>query len=112
MKATNDRFSYSTAQDWEKLRSSHQKMFQKINVPRTKCRIFSEKLFEAFRKSFLEEHQLRALREKCPNTEFFSGPCFLVFRLNTGKYGPEETLYLGTFHAVELLGRKTKSVKN
>ena len=33
------------------------------------------------------------LREKCPNTEFFSGP-------NTGKYGPEKTPYLDTFHAV------------
>ena len=29
-----------------------------------------------------------------------SGPHFPVFRLNTGKYGPEITPYLGTFHAV------------
>ena len=29
-----------------------------------------------------------------------SGPYFPVFRLNTGKYGPEITPYLGTFHAV------------
>ena len=29
-----------------------------------------------------------------------SGPCFLVFSPNTGKYGPEIALYLDTFHAV------------
>ena len=29
-----------------------------------------------------------------------SGPYFPVFGLNTGKYWPEITLYLGTFHAV------------
>ena len=29
-----------------------------------------------------------------------SGPCFPVFGLNTGKYGPEKTQYLDTFHAV------------
>ena len=41
-----------------------------------------------------------ALREKCPNKEFFSGPHFPVFSPNTGKYGPEKTPYLDTFHAV------------
>ena len=30
----------------------------------------------------------------------FSGPYFPVFGLNTGKDGPEKTLYLDTFHAV------------
>ena len=30
----------------------------------------------------------------------FSGPCFPVFGLNTGKYGPEKAPYLDTFHAV------------
>ena len=30
----------------------------------------------------------------------FSGPYFSVFGLNTGKYGPEKTPYLNTFHAV------------
>ena len=30
----------------------------------------------------------------------FSGPYFPVFSPNTGKYGPEETLYLDSFHAV------------
>ena len=29
-----------------------------------------------------------------------SGPYFLVFGLNTGKYGPEISPYLDTFHAV------------
>ena len=33
---------------------------------------------------------------------FFSGPYFSVFSLNTGKYGPEKTPYLDTFHAVKL----------
>ena len=31
---------------------------------------------------------------------FFSGPYFPVFNPNTGKYGPEITPYLDTFHAV------------
>ena len=35
---------------------------------------------------------------------FFSGPYFPVFVLNTGKYGPEETPYFDTFHAVKVLG--------
>ena len=30
-----------------------------------------------------------------------SGPYFPVFGLNTGKYGPERTPYLNTFHAVK-----------
>ena len=34
-----------------------------------------------------------SLREKCPKNGVFSGP-------NTGKYGPEKTPYLDTFHAV------------
>ena len=29
-----------------------------------------------------------------------SRPYFLVLGLNTGKYGPEKTQYLDTFHAV------------
>ena len=31
----------------------------------------------------------------------FSGPYFPVFGLNTGKYGPEKTPYLDSFHAVD-----------
>ena len=53
------------------------------------------------------------LREKRPNTELFlvriflysdwirkDPPCFSVFGQNTGKYGPEITPYLDTFHPV------------
>ena len=45
-------------------------------------------------------------REKCPNTELFLVRSFLytpylsVFSPNTGKYGPEITPYLHTFHVV------------
>ena len=42
-----------------------------------------------------------ALPEKCPNTEFFSGPYFPVFIPNTGKCGPGKTPYLDTFYAVQ-----------
>ena len=38
-----------------------------------------------------------------------SGPYFPVFGLNTGKYGPEITPYLDTFHAVLL---EADSIKN
>ena len=38
-----------------------------------------------YQNSYTETH---ALREKCPNTEL---------RQNTGKYGPEITLYLDKF---------------
>ena len=30
----------------------------------------------------------------------FSGLYFPIFGLNTGKYGPEKTPYLGSFHAM------------
>ena len=33
----------------------------------------------------------------------FSGPYFPAFSPNTGKYGPEKTLYLNTFHTVSIL---------
>ena len=36
------------------------------------------------------------LREKCPNTELFLVRIFLY----SGKYGPEKTQYLTTFHTV------------
>ena len=51
-----------------------------------------------------------SLRKKCPYSEFNSGPYFPAFGLNTerygvlspnvGKYRPEKTPYLDTFHAV------------
>ena len=34
----------------------------------------------------------------------FSGPYFIVFGLNTGKYGPEKAPYLDTFYAVLEMG--------
>ena len=53
-----------------------------------------------------------SLREKCPNTELFLVRIFLyldwirrdtqIFIPNTGKYGPEISPYLDTFHAVFL----------
>ena len=55
---------------------------------------------------------LLTLREKCPNKEYFLVRIFLyshciqilkeisVFSPNTGKYGPEKTPQLDTFHAV------------
>ena len=62
--------------------------------------------------------QSQTLCEKCPNTELFLVHAFFqvewilrirfvftsylsVFTLNAGKYGPEITPYLGTFHAVK-----------
>ena len=35
-----------------------------------------------------------------PKYGVFSGPYFPAFGLNTGKYGPEKTPYLDTFHTV------------
>ena len=37
---------------------------------------------------------------KVSKYEVFSGPYFSVFSQNTGKYGPEITMYLDTFHVV------------
>ena len=43
----------------------------------------------------------KTLRKKCPNTEFFPVRIFLYSDwLNTGKYGPEKTPYMDTFHRV------------
>ena len=48
----------------------------------------------------MKEHLSTAL--KVSKYEFFSGPYFAIFRLNTeGKYGPEKTLFLDIFHAVK-----------
>ena len=43
-----------------------------------------------------------SLYEKCPSTEFFLVRIFPVFSPNTGKYGPEKTLYLNIFRVVIL----------
>ena len=67
------------------------------------------------------------LHEKCPNTEFYSGLHFPAFRLNmekcevsilfspnAGKYGPEKTPNLDTFHAILVQVVKTlcKDLRN
>ena len=58
--------------------------------------------------STLKKTSIKALREKCPNTE--SGPYFSAFGLNTdpntGKYGPEITPYFDTFQAVKVIMKK------
>ena len=38
----------------------------------------------------------------------FSAPHFPVFRLSTGKYGPEKTPYLDSFHAVTTISQQRK----
>ena len=40
-----------------------------------------------------------------------SRPFFPVFSPNTGKYGPEITPYLGTFHAVDEMEGDSSSIK-
>ena len=45
-------------------------------------------------------YEVHSLREKWPNTEFFLVHIFSVFSPNTGKYGPEKTPYLDTFHTM------------
>ena len=57
------------------------------------------------------------LREKYPNMEFFLVRIFLyIYSVNlhiqyTGKYGPEKTPHLDTFHAVSLNGIYIKPSK-
>ena len=64
-------------------------------------------------KIFKVNQKRKALCEKCPNTELLARiflhsdwiwkatPYLSVFSLNKGKYGPEKSLYMGTFHAVK-----------
>ena len=52
---------------------------------------FKRKLSRHILKNFV-----KTLPEKCPNTEYLS-----VVSPNAGKYGPEKTPYLDTFHAVK-----------
>ena len=55
--------------------------------------------------------EMASLREKCPSTEFFSGPYSPVCRLNTEKYGPEKTPYLDIFHALHVTRQRLANVK-
>ena len=48
--------------------------------------------------SFWEDHTAW----KVSKYGVFSGPYFPVFRANAGKYRPEKTPYLDTFHAVSV----------
>ena len=54
-----------------------------------------------------EDFQNRALREKCPNKEFFLCPYFPTFRLNMDQ---NKTTNLDTFHAVEAWMHLTKEM--
>ena len=51
---------------------------------------------------------------KIVQIQSFSNPYFLVFGLNTGKYGPEKTPHLDTFQAVaaSLSLFKNKNLRN
>ena len=50
--------------------------------------------------SKLPRYRLPITARKVSKYGVISGPYFTVFRLNTGKYGPEITPYFDTFHAV------------
>ena len=55
---------------------------------------------------FMKEAILYGNYEHCVKMSKYgviSGPYFSVFGLNTGKYRPEITPYLDTFHAVEII---------
>ena len=68
--------------------------------------------FSVFADELIQWTVCVSLREKCPNTEFFLVHIFShtkylsVFSPNAGKYGPEKTPYLDTFHAVYVWNKK------
>ena len=80
-----------------------------LKKPQFKIIIFHSKLLFAS----------NTMREKCPNTEFFLVRIFphsdwigtKVFSLNTGKYGPEKTPHLDTFHTVIKMGKDLSPTK-
>ena len=63
-------------------------------------------------KRLFSEQRFYTLCEKCPSTEFFFGPYFPAFGLNTEKHGPEKTPYLETLNAVIEHLRTPASMKN
>ena len=79
-------------------------MFLKNSKPLWK-NVYSKTIFFVFTSSWYKvgtksqsTWSHKPLRKKCPNTELFlSG-----LGLNTGKYRPEITPYLDTFHAVNI----------
>ena len=73
-----------------------------------------DKVFKNEPSKICERHTLKNLKEydllkqhcvKSVQNRVISGPYFPVFGFNpnTGKYGPEITPYLGTFHAVQTI---------
>ena len=64
--------------------------------------------YSAKSETFRENSYYLTLCEKCPNTEIFLVRIFPysdgidVFSPYTGKYGPEKTPHLNTFHVVSL----------
>ena len=87
-------------------------------MPGQDCSSLVSIMWESFRDNIAEEGKIvRNIRitllEKCPNKEFLLVRIFLhldwirrdteylsVFNPNAGKYRPEKTPYLDTFHAV------------
>ena len=61
------------------------------------CKIYFDKITRVLQ--LLVQSDGLTLRD-LSNYGVFSDPYFPVFGLNTGKCGPEKTLYLDTFHAV------------
>ena len=56
----------------------------------TSTQVFSCKFYQIFKNTFIIEHpQVTA-----------TGQIIVVFSPNTGKYGPEKTPYLDTFHVM------------
>ena len=49
------------------------------------------------------KERLKSTARKVSKYGVISGPYFPVFSLNAGKYGPEITPYLDTFHAVKII---------
>ena len=106
---------------WKKtLKTTIQKFFLKSQKFTKKDPVerfrFSRTILFAVQSNFIYDSEAYALPEKCSNKEFYCGPYFPVFGLNTRiygeisvfipnteKYGPEKTLYLDTFHPVIIL---------
>ena len=60
---------------------------------------FTRQYSSIFWESIVDEYEI-GTAWKLSKYGAFSGPYFPVFGLNTGKYGPEKTPYMDTFHTV------------
>ena len=58
-----------------------------------------ERNSKAFNKTLVSSLPHNSTARKVSKYAVFSGPCYPVFSPNTGKYRPEKTPYLDTFHA-------------